>query len=65
MSPPDGFTLSPDMAATGLPAPSVVRSAKIATIEAQDAEQIGQMPPEDRDLVAQVLRGSIGQTLSS
>lgn len=53
-----------DLAAAGLPAPSVVRSAKIATIEAQDAEQIGQLPPEDRVLIAQVLRGSIGQTLS-
>ena len=53
-----------DLAAAGLPAPSVVRSAKIATIEAQDAEQIGQLPPEDRALIAQVLRGSIGQTLS-
>lgn len=54
-----------DLAATGLPAPSVVRSAKIATIEAQDAEQIGQLPAEDRFLVTQVLRGSIGQILSS
>ena len=49
-----------DLAAAGLPAPSVVRSAKIATIEAQDAERIGQLPPEDQALVTQVLRGSIG-----
>jgi mRNA interferase MazF len=33
-----------DLKAAGLPAPSVVRCAKIATIEAKDAERIGALP---------------------
>ncbi|MBM3952532.1 MAG: type II toxin-antitoxin system PemK/MazF family toxin [Rhodospirillales bacterium] len=33
-----------DPKAAGLPAPSVVRCAKIATIEADDAERIGALP---------------------
>ena len=45
-----------DLAAAGLPAPSMVRSAKIATIEARDAEPIGQLPPEDRGPVREALR---------
>jgi mRNA interferase MazF len=36
----------------GLPAPSVIRCAKIATIEARDAERIGILPPSDRKKVA-------------
>lgn len=37
-----------DPAAAGLPAPSVVRTAKIATIEAKEAERIGALPIADR-----------------
>jgi mRNA interferase MazF len=48
----------------GLPAPSVVRSAKIATIEAGDAEKIGQLPSADRPLVAQALTESLADALS-
>lgn len=33
-----------DLDTAGLPAPSVVRCAKIATIEAHDAEKIGSLP---------------------
>jgi mRNA interferase MazF len=40
----------------GLPAPSLVRTAKIATIEAGDAQKLGVLPPKllacVRDLVA-------------
>lgn len=42
-----------DLAVAGLPAPSVVRTAKIATIEAKEAERIGTLPPPDRLLVRQ------------
>ncbi len=52
-----------DLAAAGLPAASVVRSAKIATIEAQDAERIGALPEADRPLVAIALRDSLAQAL--
>lgn len=53
-----------DLAAAGLPAPSVVRSAKIAIIEARDAKRIGQLPPEDRAWVIKALRGSLAPVLA-
>jgi mRNA interferase MazF len=34
-----------DPAAAGLPAPSVIRTAKIATIEETDAAKLGRVPP--------------------
>src|SRR5690348_4705999 len=37
-----------DLRQAGLPAPSVVRPAKIATIEARDAERLGALPTADR-----------------
>ncbi len=49
-----------DLGEAGLPAPSVVRPAKIATIEAQDAERIGQLPLADRALVARTIRATLG-----
>jgi mRNA interferase MazF len=52
-----------DLNVAGLPAASVVRSAKIATIEARDAEWIGHLPLQDRSAVISVLRGSLAQAL--
>ncbi len=43
-------------AATGLPAPSVIRTAKIATIEVKEAEAIGTLPLRPRQAVAARLR---------
>ena len=37
-----------DLTAAGLPVPSVVRCAKIATIEAKEAALIGSLPDPDR-----------------
>src|ERR1700674_3978650 len=37
-----------DLHAAGLPVPSIVRPAKIATIEARDAERLGALPATDR-----------------
>ena len=54
-----------DLAAAGLPAASVVRPAKIATIEARDAERIGTLPPDDRPLVVSALRSSLAQALGA
>jgi len=51
----DGPISDLDMA--GLPAPSVVRCAKIATIEARDAERIGTLPRSDRGKVARQVNG--------
>lgn len=42
---------------TGLPAPSVVRCAKVATIEAQDAERIGNLPSRERHRVSRRVTG--------
>lgn len=39
---PDDVTIG-DLKATGLPAPSVIRTAKIATIEASDAAKLGRI----------------------
>lgn len=52
-----------DLAEAGLPAPSVVRSAKIATIEARDAEPIGRLPAADRAPVAEALRQALARVL--
>lgn len=54
----DDVTVS-DLAAAGLPAPSVVRSAKVATIEAGDAQRIGHLPIPDRAKVAARLRQTL------
>ena len=37
-----------DLVMAGLPAASIIRSAKVATVEAQDADTIGCLPPSDR-----------------
>ncbi len=52
-----------DLKMAGLPAASVLRSAKIATIEAQDAEWIGSLPVEDRMQVATALRDNLTHLL--
>ncbi|CAA7613944.1 type II toxin-antitoxin system PemK/MazF family toxin [Magnetospirillum sp. UT-4] len=44
-----------DLTGAGLPAPSVIRTAKIATIEAKDAERIGSLEPGARQAVRQLL----------
>lgn len=41
-----------DLEQAGLPVESVVRTAKIATIEAREAERIGSLPVPDRIAVA-------------
>ena len=52
-----------DLTEAGLPAPSVVRPAKIATIEAGDAQRIGCLPQADRLQVMEALQGSFRQAL--
>ena len=54
-----------DLEAAGLPVPSLVRSAKIETIEAEDAERIGQLTANDRTQVSEALRRSFAQTLAN
>lgn len=40
-----------DLAGAGLPAPSIVRVAKIATLEAMEARRLGALSEADRKLV--------------
>jgi mRNA interferase MazF len=58
-----------DLAMAGLPARSVVRTAKIATIETREATCIGNLPVADRGKVAHHLRTALApathQTLAS
>jgi mRNA interferase MazF len=51
-----GDVLISDLAVAGLPIPSIVRPAKIATIEADDAERLGTLPPRDRSAVRRYLQ---------
>ena len=51
---PDDIGIS-DLPSAGLPAPSVIRTAKIATIEARDAEKLGAVAAEVRESVAAIL----------
>ena len=49
-----------NLAAAGLPVPSVIRTAKIATIEAADAVKLGKVSPASFRLVAKRLRQVLG-----
>lgn len=51
-----GDVVISDLVAAGLPAASIVRPAKIATIDARDAERLGALPPGDRSAVRAYLR---------
>jgi mRNA interferase MazF len=50
-----------DLQAAGLPAPSIIRPAKIATVEARDAELLGILPPSDRPAVISFIRRLLAQ----
>ena len=54
-----GDVVVSDLVTAGLPAASIVRPAKVATIEAGNAERMGQLPLEDRSQVAEAVRGSL------
>ena len=49
-----------DLGDAGLPAPSIVRPAKIATIEARDAKRLGVLAVPDREAVASYLLNRFG-----
>jgi mRNA interferase MazF len=59
---PDDVRIS-DLRAAGLPAPSIVRPAKIATVDARDAQRLGTLPDADREAVASRLREILGVAL--
>lgn len=53
-----------DFGAAGLPAPSVVRTAKIAVVEARDAERLGALPGVDRPAVSDRLGQHLGSAVT-
>lgn len=59
---PDDVGIS-DLDGAGLPVPSIVRPAKIATIDARDAQRLGTLSIVDREAVAAGLRRIIGGAL--
>ena len=59
----DGDVPITDLVMAGLPAPSIVRPAKLATIEARDAEKLGGLPLPDRPAVAARLQAMLGPLL--
>jgi mRNA interferase MazF len=54
-----------DLAEAGLPAPSLVRPAKIATIEALSADRIGRLPHADRPAVAAAIHARLARVLEA
>jgi mRNA interferase MazF len=54
-----------DLRAAGLPAPSIVRPAKITTVDAGDAQRLGALPHADRKAVASCLRGILSVALET
>jgi mRNA interferase MazF len=50
-----------DLSSAGLPAPSVVRCAKVATIDARDAERIGTLARANRRKIAQQVSAILAQ----
>ena len=53
-----------DLRAAGLPVPSIIRPAKIATIEARDAQRLGSLDFRDRTEVARHLRFQLSVALA-
>jgi mRNA interferase MazF len=52
-----------DLCEAGLPVPSVVRPAKLATIESRDAERLGTLPDADRSTISLYLSGRLRRAL--
>jgi len=58
-----GDVVISDLHLAGLPAPSIVRPAKVATIEAHDAERLGRLAVEDRATISGYLRRTLTAAL--
>lgn len=55
---PDDVTVA-DHTAAGLPAPSLIRCSKIATIEARDAEPLGRASDRDVEMVLERIQARL------
>jgi len=58
-----GDVMISDLPKAGLPVPSIVRTAKLATIEARDAQRLGTLPPADRISVSRFLRDHLAAAI--
>lgn len=56
---PDDIIVEDDARTTGLPAPSIIRPSKIATIEAADADAIGQVSADRLHAVCASIRARL------
>ncbi len=54
-----------DLKATGLPSASVIRTAKIATIEAKEAKRVGSLPSRDRSAVRRLVGLMLSDAIGS
>jgi mRNA interferase MazF len=54
-----------DLRMAGLPVPSVVRPAKLATIETREAAVLGKLPLADRDAISRYLWERLRQALGN
>jgi mRNA interferase MazF len=54
-----------DLEMAGLPASSIIRTAKIATIEMTEAERIGHLPMIDRPAIRTLLSGLLAGVLAA
>jgi len=54
-----------DLGTAGLPAPSVIRTAKIAVIDSRDAERLGRLTGADRSAVARSLTGHLDAVIGN
>ena len=55
-----GDVLVDDLGMAGLPAASVVRTAKIATIEARDAQRLGRIAVDPMQVIGRHLAAALG-----
>jgi mRNA interferase MazF len=53
-----------DLELAGLPIPSIIRPAKMATVEAEDAEKLGVVAQSDRVAVAEYLQQLLAPALA-
>lgn len=53
-----------DLTSTGLPRPSLIRTAKIATIDRRLITTVGHLSPQDRHAVSAGLKRQLGDALS-
>jgi mRNA interferase MazF len=60
-----GDVVVSDLKVSGLPVASIVRTAKIATIEARESDRIGTLPSGDREAISAHLQTILAGTLEA